>query len=53
VYQVNEDMARMYDRYGKVGTGIDISALHHEYPEVGWLTFRDWTKYNKLGRPFQ
>jgi uncharacterized protein YbjT (DUF2867 family) len=53
VYQANEDMARMYDWYGKVGTGIDISALHQEYPEVGWLTFRDWAKYNKLGRPFQ
>ena len=44
VYQANEDMARMYDWYGKVGTGIDISALHQEYPEVGWLTFRDWAK---------
>ncbi|MFL6319349.1 MAG: NmrA/HSCARG family protein, partial [Nitrososphaeraceae archaeon] len=53
VYQANEDMARMYDWYGKVGTGIDISALHQEYPEVGWLTFKDWAKYNKLGRPFQ
>jgi uncharacterized protein YbjT (DUF2867 family) len=53
VYQANEDMARMYEWYGKVGTGIDISALHQEYPEVRWLTFRDWAKYNKLGRPFQ
>ena len=53
VYQANEDMARMYDWYGKVGTGIDISALHQEYPEVGWLTFRDWAKYNKLGSPSQ
>ena len=51
VYQTNEDMARMYDWYEKVGTGIDISALHQEYPEVGWLTFRDWAKYNKPGRP--
>jgi len=51
VYQANEDMARMYDWYEKVGTGIDISALHQEYPEVGWLTFRDWAKYNKPGRP--
>jgi uncharacterized protein YbjT (DUF2867 family) len=53
VYQANEDMARMYDWYGKVGTGVDISALHQEYPEVGWLTFKDWAKYNKLGRSFQ
>ena len=51
IYQGNEDMARMYEWYEKVGTGIDISALHQEYPEVGWLTFRDWAKYNKPGRP--
>jgi hypothetical protein len=29
-------MARMYEWYEKVGTGIDISALHQEYPEVNW-----------------
>jgi hypothetical protein len=44
VYQANEDMARMYEWYERVGTGIDISALHQEYPEVNWLTFRDWVK---------
>jgi uncharacterized protein YbjT (DUF2867 family) len=44
VYQANEDMARMYEWYEKVGTGIDISALHQEYPEVNWLSFRDWAK---------
>jgi uncharacterized protein YbjT (DUF2867 family) len=44
VYQGNEDMARMYKWYEKVGTGIDISALHQEYPEVNWLTFSNWAK---------
>jgi uncharacterized protein YbjT (DUF2867 family) len=44
VYQTNEDMARMYEWYEKVGTGIDISALHQEYPEVNWLTFSNWAK---------
>jgi uncharacterized protein YbjT (DUF2867 family) len=44
LYQGNEDMARMYEWYEKVGTGIDISSLHQEYPEVNWLTFRDWAK---------
>ncbi|HZI69569.1 MAG TPA: NmrA/HSCARG family protein, partial [Nitrososphaeraceae archaeon] len=44
VYQTNEDMARMYDWYEKVGTGIDISALHQEYPEVNWLSFKDWAR---------
>ena len=53
VYQANEDMARMYEWYEKVGTGINISALHQKYLEVRWLTFRDWAKYHKLGRLFQ
>ncbi|HJT48860.1 MAG TPA: NmrA/HSCARG family protein [Nitrososphaeraceae archaeon] len=44
VYQANEDMARMYEWYEKVGTGINISALHQEYPEVNWLTFDEWAK---------
>ena len=47
VYQANEDMARMYDWYEKVGTGINISALHQEYPEVNWLSFKDWAKLQK------
>jgi hypothetical protein len=44
VYQANEDMARMYDWYENGGTGIDISALHQEYPEVNWLSFKDWAR---------
>ena len=44
VYQGNEDMARMYEWYEKVGTGIDITSLHQEYSEINWLTFRDWAK---------
>ena len=44
VYQTNEDMARMYDWYENGGTGIDISALHQEYPEVNWLSFKDWAR---------
>jgi uncharacterized protein YbjT (DUF2867 family) len=47
VYKVNEDMVRMYDWYEKVGTGINISALHLEYPEVNWLSFKDWAKLQK------
>jgi hypothetical protein len=33
-------MVRMYEWYEKLGTGIDISALHQEYPEVNWLIFK-------------
>lgn len=49
VYQANEDMARMYEWYEKVGTGIDISALHQEYHEVNWLSFKDWAKSKLSG----
>jgi hypothetical protein len=44
VYRANEDMARMYEWYERVGTGIDITSLHREYPEVKWLTFSDWAR---------
>ena len=44
VRQANEDMARMYEWYERVGTGINISSLHQEYPEVNWHTFEDWAK---------
>jgi uncharacterized protein YbjT (DUF2867 family) len=44
VYRANEDMARIYDWYEKVGTGINITSLHQEYPEVNWLTFKDWAR---------
>src|ERR671931_1147361 len=42
VYQANEDMARMYEWYEKVGTGIKITSVHQEDPEVKWHTFEDW-----------
>jgi hypothetical protein len=42
VRQANEDMARMYEWYERIGTGIDITSLHQEYPEVNWLTLKDW-----------
>jgi uncharacterized protein YbjT (DUF2867 family) len=44
VRKANEDMARMYEWYERVGTGINISSLHQEYPEVNWHTFEDWAK---------
>ena len=47
VRQANEDMARMYEWYESEGTSIDIASLHQEYPEVNWLTFKDWAKYQK------
>jgi hypothetical protein len=48
VYRANEDMARMYEWYEKVRTGIDITSLHQEYPKVNWLTFKDWARSKKI-----
>jgi uncharacterized protein YbjT (DUF2867 family) len=28
----------------RIGTHVDISALHRHYPELRWHTFADWTK---------
>jgi uncharacterized protein YbjT (DUF2867 family) len=44
VRESNEDMARMYEWYEKVGTDIDITNLHQKYPEVNWRTFNNWVK---------
>ena len=40
----NEDLARMFEWFEKVGTGIDISSLQREYPAVNWITFKDWAR---------
>ena len=48
VREGNEDMARMFEWYEKVGTGIDISSLRQEYPQVNWLSFEDWAKSQLL-----
>lgn len=40
----NEDLARMFEWYEKVGTDIDIPNLKQEYPAVNWITFKDWAR---------
>jgi len=40
----NDDLARMFEWYEKVGTDIDIASLHKEYPTVNWLSFKDWAR---------
>ncbi len=36
--------AKMYRRFEEDPYHIDIKALHEKYPEVGWHTFKEWTK---------
>jgi len=44
IRQASEDLAVMFERFERIGTGVDIAALHKQYPEVNWLTFKDWVK---------
>ena len=44
VSQMNEDMARMYEWYDRMGTGINIASLHQAYPKVKWHSFEEWAK---------
>lgn len=40
----SEDLARMYEWFEQVGYHADILTLRHEYPEVRWHTFEEWTR---------
>ena len=44
IRQASEDLARMYEWFERVGTGIDVASLHQQYPEVNWRTFKEWVK---------
>ncbi|MDP9289097.1 MAG: NmrA/HSCARG family protein [Thermoproteota archaeon] len=44
IRQAREDIALMYEWFERVGTGIDITNLHQQYPEVNWRRFKDWVK---------
>jgi uncharacterized protein YbjT (DUF2867 family) len=48
IRQASEDIALMYEWYERVGTGIDITNLHQQYPEVNWRRFKDWAKSQLL-----
>jgi NmrA-like family len=43
IRQASEDLALMYVWFER-GTGVDVASLHKQYPEVNWLTFKDWVK---------
>lgn len=44
----NQDWAKMFDWFNRVGYNVDINALHSHYPEVGWHKFEDWVKTQNL-----
>jgi uncharacterized protein YbjT (DUF2867 family) len=39
-----EEIAKMYQNYEDNPYTIDIAALHAQYPEVKWHTFRQWAQ---------
>ena len=49
IRQASEDLAVMFEWVERVGTGVDIAALHKQYPEVNWLSFKDWVKSQNWG----
>jgi uncharacterized protein YbjT (DUF2867 family) len=49
IRRASEDIALMYEWYERVGPGIDIPSLHQEYPQVNWLSFKDWAKSQGRG----
>jgi uncharacterized protein YbjT (DUF2867 family) len=44
IRQASEDLALMFQWFERIGTGVDVTSLHKQYPEVNWLTFKDWVK---------
>jgi uncharacterized protein YbjT (DUF2867 family) len=41
---MNEDWAKMFEWFDKVGYSADIAGLRKQYPEVRWHTFEQWAK---------
>lgn len=40
----NDDFAKMFEWFNRVGYSADIPRLRKEYPSVGWQTFRAWAE---------
>jgi uncharacterized protein YbjT (DUF2867 family) len=40
----NEDLARMYEWFDRVGYDADVVGLRELYPEVRWHRFSDWAR---------
>ena len=44
VRQQNEDLARMFEWFDRVGYDADIVGLRGLYPEVNWHSFSTWAR---------
>jgi len=45
----NEDYAKMFEWFDRVGYSADTTRLRRDYPEVGWHTFEQWAKAQSWG----
>ena len=45
----NEDYAKMFEWFDRVGYSADIARLRRDYPEVDWHTFEEWAKAQSWG----
>jgi uncharacterized protein YbjT (DUF2867 family) len=53
VRKQSEDFAKMYDWFNRVGYSVDIAKLKHDYPQVHWTSFREWSARQDWSRIFQ
>ena len=44
IKKMSEDMAIMYEWFEKEGYNVNLSDLHHEYPEIEWMDYQSWAK---------
>jgi uncharacterized protein YbjT (DUF2867 family) len=40
----SEDMATMYEWFVREGYSVDVAALRETFPEVEWVSYRDWVE---------
>src|SRR6266550_6167545 len=50
VRQWNDDLARMFEWFDRVGYDADVVGLRWLYPEVDWHRFSDWAA-SRIGQP--
>ncbi|EGE59624.1 UNVERIFIED_ORG: uncharacterized protein YbjT (DUF2867 family) [Rhizobium esperanzae] len=51
--QQSEDAALMFEWFDRTGYDVDIAALRHDFPDVGWHSYADWARgfdWSVLGR---
>jgi uncharacterized protein YbjT (DUF2867 family) len=45
----NEEFAKMFEWFDRVGYSADIAGLRRDYPQVGWHSFEQWAEDQSWG----